>query len=152
MDPKQLAEKFGRMAAASAANAVELQRQREAEAERRKAALEAFTDKLTKVVLSYLQETKDALPKNSFGYNVLGGAVRITIDGFLPVEIREVGGRVELARMRPGASSGPLDRSALVRFGTYSSYRDPLIGRLDDLTREKVGRLIDKMMSDDNRS
>jgi hypothetical protein len=154
MDPKQLAEKFARIDAASAAKVTELERQREVDAAREKAELDAFADKVTKIVLPFLEETKDAYRQNSFDYKALRNpngtivGVRITIKGFQPAEIRQgKRGIVELRRLRPETSS-----ATLKRVGTYGAKKKPFIGTLDDLTREKVGDLIDVMTDDDNRS
>jgi hypothetical protein len=147
MDPRRLAEKFGNLAAASSAKATEMQRQNEDHAQRQKATSDAIEDKLRNVVLPYLQETMEAFPEKTFEYEPYNDGVKITIKGFQPVVIRNVGGKVEVQQFRFDANT-----RQLVRMGTYSSTKDPFIGTSDDLTREKVGRLIDIMMDDAKRS
>jgi hypothetical protein len=115
--------------------------------EAEKAASDKVINALTSVVLPYLEEAKNFFPNGAFDYrrhNDIDSkrlvSVSFQINGFDTVEIRDQGGQV--AVRKTGALSQP-DGASIVKSTYPTDSSGPMIDSADDITREKLGKLIE---------
>lgn len=150
MDPKALAERHAHKVAEAAAAVAEEQQAKTAQTAARSEAADAIRSKLENVVLPFLDETKKAFPKNQFQYqmhNDLGTGrllgVSFRINGHPEVEIRERAGRVAVAKLGIPRGRRPGPKQPVFFYRTDAG---PFIGTAEDLTREKIGKLIEMVI------
>jgi hypothetical protein len=112
-----------------------------------KAASDKVINALTSVVLPYLEEAKSFFPNGAFDYRRDSDvntkrlvSVSFQINGFDAVEIRDQGGQV--AVRKTGALSQP-EGAGVVKSTYPTDSSGPMIGSAEDLTREKLGKLIE---------
>jgi hypothetical protein len=153
MDPNQLAKLYERKSAATAAKAAE----RQAQKGRQRTELQKRTEQgdvaLRDVVIPYFQELVSAFPKGHFTFN---SAVKTDAVTHAPVAvsfkigdgaehfIEVIQGNVQVWRAHPGKAAKSGKRPAhFQERKDYSPDAEPFIAGPSDLTREKLGKLVE---------
>jgi hypothetical protein len=129
--------------------AAKIAREKAAHGKKEVDALKSEAEKAAsdKVVLPYLEEAKSFFPNGAFDYRRDSDvntkrlvSVSFQINGFDAVEIRDQGGQV--AVRKKGALSQP-EGAGVVKSTYPTDSSGPMIGSAEDLTREKLGKLIE---------
>jgi hypothetical protein len=145
MDPKDLRRLHDQIVADQA----EAEAQARAEEAEREQRVQDCKLALRNVVIPYLDEVDKALPRGTFSHRVVGvdtdGApmeVGFRYGAWFETRIKTVDGEVLIATFEPNAEGWADPESVL------SPNDEPYIEGPDDLTREKIGQLIEIIMRD----
>jgi hypothetical protein len=153
MDPKELAKMHEEKNARIAAAVAEKKAQVEAQKVEDKKRVEQGRTALREVVIPYFKEIQAAFPKGDFKFN---SAAKVDLETRTPVAvsfqmkhgfehvIEVIRGNVKIYRRRPGPPQRPgVRKIAMPTEFVFAGDAEPFIAGPSDLTREKLGKLVE---------